>query len=850
MRTNKKSVAMAKAGTARKRSNRITATKRKKISANGARRAGETARLTIKDTPLSRDELNKIHAYWRAANYLSVGQIYLYDNPLLKKPLKKEHIKPRLLGHWGTTPGLNFIYAHLNRLIKQHDLDMLYITGPGHGGPGLVANAYLEGTYSEVYPNISQDEEGMKRLFTQFSFPGGIPSHVAPETPGSMHEGGELGYAISHAYGAAFDNPDLIVACVVGDGEAETGPLATSWHSNKFLDPVTDGVVLPILHLNGYKIANPCVLARISHEELDHLFRGYGYTPHFVEGDEPEKMHQLMASTLEAVIEEIQSIKAVATGNGHTERPLWPMIILRSPKGWTGPKEVDGKKTEGFWRSHQVPMGEMHDNPAHVKLLEQWMRSYRPEELFDANGRLKPELEQLAPKGNRRMGANPHANGGILLKDLKLPDFRDYAIEVPIPGTVNAEATRVMGQFLRDVMQRNLETKNFRIFSPDENNSNRWQDVLDVTKRAWNGEILSYDDSLASDGKVMEMLSEHQCQGWLEGYLLTGRHGFFSCYEAFIHIIDSMFNQHAKWLKVCDGIPWRRPIASLNYLLSSHVWRQDHNGFSHQDPGFIDHAVNKKAEVIRVYLPPDANCLLSVTDHCLRSRNYVNVIVAGKQPAPQWLTMDQAIKRCTAGVGIWEWASNDQGGEPDVVMACCGDVPTLETLAAVELLRQHAPQLKIRVVNVVDLMTLQPKEEHPHGLSDQEFDVLFTKDKPIIFAFHGYPWLIHRLTYRRANHNNLHVRGYKEEGTTTTPFDMVVLNDMDRFHLVGDVIDRVPQLGAKAAYAKQAIRDKLIEHTQYIHKYGEDMPEILNWQWGLKGSKAGERKSADTAADF
>ena len=800
--------------------------------------------------PRGAEELKKLDAYWRAANYLSVGQIYLYDNPLLKEPLTKEHVKPRLLGHWGTTPGLNFIYAHLNRVIKKYDLDMIYVTGPGHGGPGLVANTYLEGVYSEVYPNISQDEEGVKKLFTQFSFPGGIPSHVAPETPGSIHEGGELGYAISHAYGAAYDNPNLIVACVVGDGEAETGPMATSWHSNKFLNPATDGVVLPILHLNGYKIANPTVLARISHEELDHLFRGYGYTPHFVEGDEPEKMHQLMASTLDTTIEEIQNIKAAATGNGETQRPLWPMIILRSPKGWTGPKEVDGKKTEGFWRSHQVPMGEMHDNPAHVKLLEQWMRSYRPEELFDANGRFKPELEELAPKGNRRMGANPHANGGILLKDLKLPDFRDYAIEVSIPGTVNAEATRVMGQFLRDVMQRNLETKNFRLFSPDENNSNRWQDVLDVTKRAWNAEILPYDDSLAPDGRVMEMLSEHQCQGWLEGYLLTGRHGFFSCYEAFIHIIDSMFNQHAKWLKVCDGIPWRRPIASLNYLLSSHVWRQDHNGFSHQDPGFIDHAVNKKAEVIRVYLPPDANCLLSVTDHCLRSRNYVNVIVAGKQPAPQWLTMDQAIKHCTAGVGIWEWASNDQGGEPDVVMACCGDVPTLETLAAVEMLRQHAPELKIRVVNVVDLMTLQPKEEHPHGLSDQEFDVLFTKDKPIIFAFHGYPWLIHRLTYRRANHNNLHVRGYKEEGTTTTPFDMVVLNDMDRFHLVGDVIDRVPQLGAKAAYAKQAIRDKLIEHTQYIHKYGEDMPEILNWQWGLKGSKAGERKPADTAADF
>jgi xylulose-5-phosphate/fructose-6-phosphate phosphoketolase len=799
--------------------------------------------------PLGTEELKKLDAYWRAANYLSLGQIYLYDNPLLKEPLTKEHVKPRLLGHWGTTPGLNFIYAHLNRVIKKYDLDMIYIAGPGHGGPGLVANTYLEGIYSEIYPNISQDEEGMKKLFKQFSFPGGIPSHVAPETPGSIHEGGELGYAVSHAYGAAFDNPNLIVACVVGDGEAETGPLATSWHSNKFLNPATDGVVLPILHLNGYKIANPCVLARISHEELDHLFRGYGYTPYFVEGDEPEKMHQLMAATLDAIIEEIQSIKTAANGKGQTERPLWPMIILRSPKGWTGPKEVDGKKTEGFWRSHQVPMGEMRDNPEHVKLLEEWMKSYRPEELFDSNGRLKPELEELAPEGNRRMGANPHANGGLLMKDLRLPDFRDYAVEVPSPGDSNAESTRVMGKFLRDVMKQNLEAKNFRLFSPDENNSNRWQDVLEVTKRAWNAEILPYDDNLAPDGRVMEMLSENQCQGWLEGYLLTGRHGFFSCYEAFIHIIDSMFNQHAKWLKVCDDIPWRRPIASLNYLLSSHVWRQDHNGFSHQDPGFIDHVVNKKAEVIRVYLPPDANCLLSVTDHCLRSRNYVNVIVAGKQPAPQWLTMDEAIKHCTAGVGIWDWASNDQGGEPDVVMACCGDVPTLETLAAVDLLRQHAPELKIRVINVINLMTLQPKEEHPHGLSDKEFDVLFTKDKPIIFAFHGYPWLIHRLTYRRTNHNNLHVRGYKEEGTTTTPFDMVVLNDMDRFHLVEDVIDRVPRLGARAAYAKQAIRDKLIEHTQYIHKYGEDMPEILNWQWGCNGTNVKE-KSADTAADF
>jgi len=689
----------------------------------------------------------------------------------------------------------------------------------------------------------------MRRLFTQFSFPGGIPSHVAPETPGSIHEGGELGYAVSHAYGAAFDNPELIVACVVGDGEAETGALATSWHSNKFLNPAADGVVLPILHLNGYKIANPCVLARISHDELDHLFRGYGYTPYFVEGDEPETMHQLMAGTIDAIIEEIQSIKNAARRLDQSRRPLWPMIVLRTPKGWTGPKEVDGKKTEGHWRSHQVPMGEMHENPEHVKLLENWMKSYRPAELFDSSGRLKPELAELAPLGIRRMGANPHANGGLLMKDLRLPDFRDYAVEVPSPGATNAEATRVMGRFLRDVMARNLEAKNFRLFSPDENNSNRWQDVLEVTKRAWNAEILPDDDKLAPDGRVVEMLSEHQCQGWLEGYLLTGRHGFFSCYEAFIHIIDSMFNQHAKWLKVCNDISWRRPIASLNYLLSSHVWRQDHNGFSHQDPGFIDHVVNKKSEIIRVYLPPDANCLLSVTDHCLRSRNYVNVVIAGKQPAAQWLTMDQAIKHCTAGIGIWEWASNDQGGEPDVVMACCGDVPTLETLAAVELLRRNIPELKVRVINIVDLMTLQPASEHPHGLSDKDFDAMFTTDKPIILAFHGYPWLIHRLTYRRNNHGNLHVRGYKEEGTTTTPFDMTVLNDMDRFHLVGDVIDRVSQLGARAAYVKQAIRHKLIEHSQYIHKYGEDMPEILEWQWGRNGQSAA-RKSADTSADF
>jgi xylulose-5-phosphate/fructose-6-phosphate phosphoketolase len=781
--------------------------------------------------PLTAEEVRRMNAYWRAANYISVGQIYLYDNPLLREPLKIEHVKRRLLGHWGTTPGLNFIYVHLNRLIKKHDLNLIYVCGPGHGGPGMVANTYLEGTYSEFYPNVSQDTEGLRKLFTQFSFPGGIPSHASPETPGSINEGGELGYSLTHAYGAVFDNPDLLAACVVGDGEAETGPLATSWHSNKFLNPARDGSVLPILHLNGYKIAGPTVLGRLSDEELTSLFIGYGHKPYFVEGDDPETMHQFIAATLDTVIARIQEIQQDARTNGFSQRPQWPMIILRSPKGWTGPKFVDGLPAENSFRSHQVPLDKLASNPEHLRQLEEWLRSYKPEELFDETGKLIRELAELAPKGERRMGANPHANGGLLLKDLKLPDFRAYAVDISKPGSVEAEATRVMGQFLRDVMKRNAGSRNFRVMGPDETASNRLGAIFEATNRVFVESILSTDDHLSPDGRVMEVLSEHLCQGWLEGYLLTGRHGFFSCYEAFIHIIDSMFNQHAKWLKTTRHIPWRRPIASLNYLLSSHVWRQDHNGFSHQDPGFIDHVINKKAEVVRVYLPPDANTLLSVTDHCLRSRNYVNVIVAGKQPALQYLDVDSAIKHCTAGLGIWEWASNDEGGEPDVVMACAGEVPTLEILAAVDILRQHFSEIKIRVVNVVDLMTLQPTSEHPHGLSDKDFDSLFTTDKPVIFAFHGYPWLIHRLTYRRTNHANLHVRGYKEEGTTTTPFDMVVLNDLDRFHLVMDVIDRVPKLERIGAHVKQLMRDKRLEHKEYIRKYGEDMPEIRDWKW-------------------
>ena len=786
----------------------------------------------MSDTPLSPQQLDAIHAWWRAANYLSVGQIYLMDNPLLKTPLAPEHVKPRLLGHWGTTPGLNFLYAHMNRAIRERDLDAIFITGPGHGGPALVASAWLDGTYSEIYPDVSRDEAGMQRLFRQFSFPGGIPSHVAPETPGSIHEGGELGYALSHAYGAVLDNPDLLALCVVGDGEAETGPLATSWHSNKFLNPKSDGAVLPVLHLNGYKIANPTVLARIGRDELSALLTGYGYAPHFVEGEEPMAMHQAMAATLDQALDEIRAIQSAAREQGVTQRPRWPMIVLVTPKGWTGPKEVDGKKTEGSWRSHQVPMAQMRERPEHLRQLQEWMQSYRPQELFNEDGSPKAEIAALAPVGQQRMSANPHANGGELLHPLRLPDFRAYAVAVEKPGVGSAESTRVLGAYLRDVMSMNRAARNFRVFGPDETASNRLGALFETTGRAWDAEARPDDDAdLTPDGRVMEILSEHTCQGWLEGYLLTGRHGFFSCYEAFIHIVDSMFNQHAKWLKVTRGIPWRRPIASLNYLLTSHVWRQDHNGFSHQDPGFIDHVVNKKADIIRVYLPPDANTLLSVADHCLKSRHYINVIVAGKQPQLQYLDMDAAVKHCSAGLGIWEWAGNDRGGEPDVVMACAGDVPTLETLAAVDLLRRLAPQLKVRVVNVVDLMALQPKSEHPHGLDDRDFDALFTTAKPIIFAYHGYPWLIHRLTYRRTNHKNLHVRGYKEEGTTTTPFDMAVLNELDRFHLVMDVVDRVPGLAAAAPHIKQRLHEKLVDHAEYIRRYGEDMPEILGWRW-------------------
>ena len=782
--------------------------------------------------PLSPDELRKMNAYWRAANYLAAAQIYLFDNPLLKRPLQIKDIKRRLLGHWGTTPGLNFLYVHLNRIIKKHDLNMIFIAGPGHGAPAVVANVYLEGTYSEVYPKISQDEKGLKAFFKQFSFPGGIPSHAAPETPGSIHEGGELGYALSHAYGAVFDNPDLIAACVIGDGEAETGPLAGSWHSNKFLNPIHDGAVLPILHLNGYKIAESTLLARIGQEELEKLLQGAGYRPYFVEGDEPEKVHQLLAKTLDIAIAEIQKIQKEIRANGFHKRPQWPMIVFRTPKGWTGPKNVDGLQIEGTWRAHQVPLTDFETKPEHLKLLEQWLQSYRIEELFDSKGKLIAELAELAPTGVRRMGSNPHANGGLLLHDLKVPPFRDYALDIKCPGTVLAESTKVLGKFLRDVMKLNREQANFRIFGPDETSSNRLDALFDVTDRVSTAEILKTDEHVSPDGRVMEVLSEHLCQGWLEGYLLTGRHGFFSCYEAFIHIIDSMVNQHAKWLKVSRTLPWRRPIASLNYLLTSHVWRQDHNGFSHQDPGFIDHVINKKADVVRVYLPPDANTLLSVADHCLRSRNYINVIVAGKQMELQWLDMESAVKHCQAGVGIWEWASNDEG-KPDVIMACAGDIPTLETLAAVEILRKHFPKLKIRVVNVVDLMALQPPSEHPHGLSDAEYNRIFPQNTQMIFAFHGYPSVIHRLTYRRTSYPYMHVRGYKEEGTTTTPFDMVVLNDLDRFHLACDVIDRLPQLASSGASVKQWLQDKLLQHKEYIHRVGEDMPEILNWKWSL-----------------
>jgi xylulose-5-phosphate/fructose-6-phosphate phosphoketolase len=789
--------------------------------------------LTERTAGTNTAELERLDAYWRAANYLSVGQIYLLDNPLLREPLRPEHVKPRLLGHWGTTPGLNFIYAHMNRVIRARDLSAIYVAGPGHGGPGLVANTYLEGTYSEVYPNIGLDEDGLRRLFRQFSFPGGVPSHVAPETPGSIHEGGELGYALAHAYGAALDNPDLLVCCVVGDGEAETGPLATSWHSNKFLNPETDGAVLPILHLNGYKIANPTVLARIGDDELRSLLVGYGYDPVFVEGDDPAEMHPAMAAALDGVLDDVAAIQSSARTGAREEswRPRWPMIVLRTPKGWTGPKMVDGLPAEGSFRSHQVPLDAVRTRPDHLASLEEWMRSYRPDELFGDTGALRPDLRALAPEGDRRMGANPHANGGLLLRDLRLPDFREYAVEVTAPASTRAEATRVLGAFLRDVVRLEGDRRTFRLFGPDETASNRLGDVLDATDRVWEAELLPGDDHLGREGRVMEVLSEHLCQGWLEGYLLTGRHGMFNCYEAFIHIVDSMFNQHAKWLKVTNHIPWRRPIASLNYLLTSHVWRQDHNGFSHQDPGFIDHVVNKKAEIVRVYLPPDANCLLSVADHCLRSRQYVNVIVVGKQPALQYLTMDDAVAHCTRGIGIWDWAGNDHDGEPDVVLGCAGDIPTLETVAAAAILRDRLPHLKVRVVNVVDLMRLQPDSQHPHGLPDSEYDTLFTADRPVIFAYHGYPSLIHRLTYRRTNHADLHVRGYMEEGTTTTPFDMVMLNEMDRFRLVIDVIDRVPALGARAAQLRQDMVDERLRHRAYTREAGDDMPDVRDWAW-------------------
>ncbi|GAC1648933.1 MAG: phosphoketolase family protein [Gemmatimonadaceae bacterium] len=790
----------------------------------------------LAESPVSDDRRNALRlldGYWRAANYLSVGQIYLRSNPLLREPLTIEHVKRRLLGHWGTTPGLNFVYAHMNRVIRERDLNAIFIAGPGHGGPGVVANTYLEGTYSEVYPEITRDVRGLTRLFTQFSHPGGIPSHAAPETPGSIHEGGELGYSLLHAYGAAFDNPDLIVCCVVGDGEAETGALATSWHSNKFVEAARDGAVLPILHLNGYKIAGPTVLARISDAELSALMNGYGYEPHYVSGDDPQAMHELMAATLDSVVDDIHRIQSRARKGVVGDRPRWPMIVLRSPKGWTGPRVVDGKQMEGSFRSHQVPLAGLTENPAHLGLLEQWLRSYRPEELFDETGALIPDLAALAPSGTRRMSANAHANGGRLLRDLVLPDYRGFAVDVAAPGGSTAEATRVLGAFLRDVMRLNADAANFRVMGPDETSSNRLDALFEATDRVSAATILPTDEHLSHDGRVMEVLSEHMCQGWLEGYLLTGRHGVFSCYEAFIHIVDSMFNQHAKWLNTTRRIPWRAPIASLNYLLTSHVWRQDHNGNSHQDPGFIDHVVNKKADVVRVYLPPDANTLLSVADHCLRSRNYVNVIVAGKQPSPQWLDIGAAAAHCEAGLGIWEWASTDGGRAPDVVIACAGDVPTLESLAATALLRAHLPRLRVRVINVVDLMTLQPQSEHPHGLSDADFDALFTTNRPIVFAFHGYPWLIHRLTYRRTNHANLHVRGYKEEGTTTTPFDMTVMNDLDRFHLVRDVIARVPGLAndADGARADAYCRKRLAEHHDFIRAHGEDMPDVRDWQW-------------------